>query len=356
MVYRCSNDPTWTMEVVAGAALDITGYAPEALLGNTEVAFGDLVHPEDADWLWRKCQANLAARRACSNEYRIRTKSGDVRWVWDQAHGVYGDDGALLAIEGLVTDVTARKQLEEQLAQAQKLDGIGRLAGGIAHDFNNLLSVISVLAEHVLMTLPAGAPQREEVGEIQAASRRCAALIAQLLDFSRKRVTSPTVVELNAVVRGAESLLRRVVGGKVEVVTSVTAAGYVRADPHQLEQVLVNLAANARDAMPSGGTLTVETTDIDLAEDAARRLQSLAPGPYVVITVRDTGTGIAPDALPHIFEPFFTTKESGQGTGLGLAVVYGIVRQHDGGVWVDTEALRGTTFTVCLPRIDAAAP
>jgi PAS domain S-box-containing protein len=253
----------------------------------------------------------------------------------------------LLAI-GL--DVTARNQLEETLRQAQRMEAIGRLAGGIAHDFNNLLSVINNYADFGIEALPAGNPVRDDLGQIRMAGRRAAALTRQLLAFGRKQIFQPEFLDMGAVVTEIEPMLRRLIGEHVVLRTSCEPVVWsVLADRGQIEQVLVNLAANARDAMPDGGTLTIETANAELDADYAASHVGASPGRYVALTVSDTGVGIDEDTRPHVFEPFFTTKPVGLGTGLGLATVYGIVKQSGGNVWVYSEPGRGASFRVYLP-------
>jgi PAS domain S-box-containing protein len=542
MAYRCRNDPHWTMEYASEGCLALTGYPAADLVGNARVVFGDLIHPDDRQPLWEACQASLTARGACSQEYRIRAATGDEKWVWDQARGVYAESGELLAIEGFITDVTARKEaeaqllakteqlhamaeaavsfletgdwrgasacllrgalrqtaseygfagvvvddtlrilahegvawdagvnrdfyeaarrryeevgylefpslenlfgcvvttgravlsndpaadprsggrlspghpplrcflgvpmlkgtavvgmlgvanrpggytaadqaqlevlahmasvlydnyrrslrersLQEELRQAQKMDAIGRLAGGIAHDFNNLLTVILGRSQVALRRLSPDDPLRRSIALIAETAERAGALVQQLLAFSRKQLTQPRVLVLTEVVTRLEQMLRRLIGEDVELVTTFAPdLGRVKADPSQLEQVLVNLAVNARDAMPTGGRLTIETENVQLDLAFARRHRGARPGPYVRLSVSDTGVGMDAVTRARIFEPFFTTKEPGKGTGLGLATVYGIVKQSDGYIAVDSEPGHGARFDIYLPRVDA---
>ena len=249
----------------------------------------------------------------------------------------------------------ALRQSEEQLRQSQKMEAIGRLAGGIAHDFNNLLMIIMGYSELLLNELDQAHHMREKVEETQKAAQRAVSLVRQLLAFSRKQVLDPQVVDLNAVVGNLEKMLRRLIGEDIELITRMDPSlGRVKADPGQLEQVIMNLAVNARDAMPQGGKLTIETGNVEAAEAAARQLAPTQPGPYVQLVVRDTGCGMDAATQAYIFEPFFTTKEEGKGTGLGLSTVYGIVKQSSGGIQVQSALGRGTAFTIYLPRIDEA--
>ncbi|HEY5906924.1 MAG TPA: ATP-binding protein, partial [Vicinamibacteria bacterium] len=245
---------------------------------------------------------------------------------------------------------------EGRLLQAAKLEAVGRLAGGVAHDFNNLLGVIMGYADLMMKRLPAEDALRRNVQEIQKAAERAHDLTRQLLAFSRRQVLQPRVLDLHHTIGEVETMLRRLIGADVELVTVLReGVGRVRADPGQINQVLVNLAVNARDAMPDGGTLTIETANVDLTEDYARDHMGVASGPYVLMAVSDTGLGMNAEVQAHIFEPFYTTKVQGpdKGTGLGLATAYGIIKQSGGNIWVYSEPGKGATFKVYLPRVDA---
>jgi nitrogen-specific signal transduction histidine kinase/ActR/RegA family two-component response regulator len=254
---------------------------------------------------------------------------------------------------GTVFDVTERRQLEEQLLQSQKMEAVGRLAGGIAHDFNNLLTAVSGYTELLLSELPEGDPRRESAEEIRQAGDRAASLTRQLLAFSRRQVLEPRVLDLNAAIADMEKLLRRVIGEDIELTSSLDPELWrTRADPGQIEQAILNLVVNARDAMPRGGRLTLETANVELDEKFTRGLTTVHPGPHVMLAVSDTGLGMSPELQARLFEPFFTTKERGKGTGLGLSTTYGIVKQSGGSIWVYSEPGQGTTFKIYLPRCE----
>ncbi|MET0592853.1 MAG: PAS domain S-box protein, partial [Polyangiaceae bacterium] len=254
----------------------------------------------------------------------------------------------------VIRDVTDQRRLEEQLLQAQKMEAVGQLAGGVAHDFNNLLLVMQSCAEFVLQDLPEGDQKREDVGEILAATRRASALTRQLLAFSRRQASQPKALDLNEVVANIEKMLRRLIGENVELTTLLAPGlGIVRADAGQMEQVILNLTVNARDAMPDGGKLTIETSNVETMDNDGSVYPGGGHGAYVVLAVTETGTGMDAATQKRIFEPFFTTKEVGKGTGLGLSTVYGIVQQSGGHIRLKSELNRGTCFKVFLARVDA---
>ena len=289
-------------------------------------------------------------------EVKWKRKDGKPITVRLSGRAIEGPKGDVEGFEMIAEDVTERRALEEQLRQSQKMEAVGRLAGGVAHDFNNLLTVIRGYSELMLDEFTSADPLRNEVEEIRKAADRAAGLTRQLLAFSRQQVMAPKVLDLNIVVSNMERLLKRLLGEDIHL-GSVLAQdlGRVKADPGQLEQVIMNLAVNARDAMPKGGKLTVETANAELDQSYTHEHMGAKAGSYVMLAVSDTGSGMTAEVKQRIFEPFFTTKELGKGTGLGLSTVYGIVKQSEGYIWVYSEPGRGTSFKVYLPRVDAPA-
>jgi two-component system, cell cycle sensor histidine kinase and response regulator CckA len=289
-------------------------------------------------------------------ENPILTKVGGERMIAWSNTVLRDASGHATGTLSIGEDITERNRLELQLRQAQKMEAVGRLAGGVAHDFNNVLTAIFGYVDLLREEIPEGSSAHQDLAEVRKASERAAGLTRQLLAFSRQQILEPVVLDLNDLVEDFEKMLRRVIGEDVELRLALgTDVGNVRADPGQLQQTLMNLVVNARDAMPIGGTLILETANADLTEQYAELHQPVVPGRYIMLAISDTGTGMTAETKARIFEPFFTTKEKGKGTGLGLSTVYGIVKQSGGYVWVYSELGRGTTFKIYLPRVDAPA-
>jgi PAS domain S-box-containing protein len=310
------------------------------------------VHAEDRERVQKALDEAGPTGRYGPLQHRIVHDDGKVRWVNASGLAIRDHEGRTLSLVGSVQDCTERRLLEERLLEAQKLESIGRLAGGVAHDFNNMLTAIFGNLQFAL-EVDSLAEARTLIEAALVAAERSAALTAQLLAFARRQVIEPKLLDPNDLIRRLETMFRRGIGEQIQIVLSLTARGRVRAGESQLEQVVMNLLTNARDAMASGGVLTIETVDVTLDEDYANTQADVRPGPYVLLAVSDTGPGIPPDALPHLFEPFFSTRPGG--TGLGLATCYGIVKQSGGHLSVDSALGQGTTFKVYLPRVDAEA-
>ena len=339
----------------------LLGYTERELLATH---FQRVTHPDECGIDVAHDRAMLAGERSWyQREKRYLHKDGRIIWALVSVSLVRDSRDRPLYFIVQAQDVTARQQgeesrvqLEAQLRQAQKMEAVGRLAGGVAHDFNNLLTVIRGRAELVLRRLAADDPHRRHLELAEQSAERAAALTHQLLAFSRKQVLQPRVLDLNALLGGIEQMLRRLIGEDIDVlVKPAPGLSAVEADPSQLEQVLMNLVVNARDAMPRGGCLTLETANIELDEAYARWHPGARPGVYVMLAVSDTGIGMDAETQARLFEPFFTTKGPGKGTGLGLATVYGIVKQSGGTIWVYSELGRGTTFKIYLPRVHRRA-
>ena len=330
----------------------ILGYAPEELVGLNGL---EQVHPDDQHGA-SEVLARLLASPGISitSANRARHKDGSWRWLESTATNLL-EDPSIGAIILNTRDITEARRLEKQFRQAQKMDAFGQLAGGVAHDFNNFLTIINGYSDLLLHDLSPTDPARNLVAEIHKAGERSAGLTRQLLAFSRQQVLAPQVLDLNEVVTEIDKMLRRLIGEDVQLTTTLTSKLWaVRADPGQIEQVLLNLAVNARDAMPKGGRVTIETRNVELDEKYLRTHAEARAGPHVLLSVADTGSGMSPQVKARIFEPFFTTKGQGKGAGLGLATVYGIVKQSSGHVAVNSEVGVGTTIKVYLPRVEEA--
>lgn len=285
-------------------------------------------------------------------EMELRRMDGKPIYVIANIIGKFNEQGDLLEMKGYLYDITQHKRLEEQFWQAQKMEAVGRLAGGVAHDFNNLLSVINGYSDLALQRLPENDPLRKDISLILHAGKKAEALTRQLLAFSRRQMMQPRIINLNNLVDDLQKILRRLIGEDIKLVIKKTPRlGLVKADPAQIEQVIMNLVVNSRDAMPRGGVLMIETRNVNFPDGMIHERVTMSPGAYIMLAVSDTGMGIEDTHRDKIFEPFFTTKEKGKGTGLGLSTVYGIVKQSGGYIWVYSEPGKGTTFKIYLPRV-----
>jgi two-component system cell cycle sensor histidine kinase/response regulator CckA len=327
--------------------LRITGHRREEVVGRTSLELKFWTRPED-----RAAIVEALSTKEMVRDWEINycTKSGEQRTCLDSADVI--EIAGQKCVISVLKDITEKKIMEKQLRQAQKMEAIGQLSGGIAHDFNNLLGVIIGYGEALEEELPREGPAHKKCEQIVKAGQRAASLTRQLLAFSRQQVLEPKVLDLNAVVLDLEKMLRRLIGEDIDFKTELSSPlGRIKADQGQIEQVIMNLVVNARDAMPRGGRLTIETSNADLDEDYCRLHPQQKPGPHVLLAVSDTGIGMDAETQARIFDPFFTTKELGKGTGLGLSTVYGVVRQSGGHIWLYSEPGRGTTFKIYLPRV-----
>ena len=349
----------WTYEPASGigswdeAARRIFGLNDVDPPRGLEWILHERIHPEDRHLIAERLEQVASTGRYGPLEHRILLPDGGMRWLAASGTAVRDHQGEVVKVVGTVQDITERRALEARLLAAQKLESIGRLAGGVAHDFNNMLTAIIGNAAFAATT-ESMAEVRPLLAEIRTAAERSAALTAQLLAFARRQAVEPTVLDPNAVIQRLEALLRRLLGDRIRFSLSLAAKGAVRIGESQLEQVVLNLITNARDALVQGGSVRLETFDTVLEQADADNHADMRPGRYVAVVVSDTGPGIEPEHLPHLFEPFFTTREAG--TGLGLSTCYGIVKQCGGHITAESTLGVGSTFRVCLPEVEAEGP
>jgi PAS domain S-box-containing protein len=358
-----SNDGIWDLNLATGEAYhsprwkSILGYEGDEITGNFK-EWESRLHPDDYQKVMEAGKAYEEGRAPSFEiEYRLRHKDGDYRWVLTRGACLCDSQRKPYRMAGSLTDITERKKLEQQLLQSQKMESVGILAGGVAHEFNNLLTAISGYGQILQESIPADDDlSRESIENIMKASDRAADLTRGLLAFSRKQVISPKPVHIDTLISNTGKIIRRVIGEDIEFSTGFAGKNLlVKADPGQIEQVLMNMATNARDAMPHGGRLTVATRRVVVREGSEARYDLPEPGQYALISVADSGTGIDGKSLESIFEPFYTTKEVGKGTGLGLSVAHGIIKQHNGSILVSSEPGKGTTFNIYLPLVEGHA-
>ncbi len=352
MAYRCHNDPSWTMAFVSEGCVRVTGYPAEALVDDRDVVYGDLIVASDRERVWAEVQRAIEERRSFELEYRIVDAEGGERWVWERGVAVLAEDGTVEALEGFITDVTELVQAREQLDRSQRLEAVGRLAGGIAHDFNNMLSVILTFADLIAIKHDDDPALAADLEQVRGAALRAEQLTSQLLAFGRGQMLEARPLPLSHVVDDTAGMLRRLLGEDVELrLLAEPDPWLARVDPGRLQQVLVNMAVNASDAMPQGGTLTVHTSNVEVDDTLASQVGDLETGPHARLSISDTGHGMDDATRSRIFEPFFTTKPHGHGTGLGLASAYGFVHQSGGAIEVSSEPGKGTAFRIYLPRV-----
>jgi PAS domain S-box-containing protein len=352
ITYVAEPGPEGAWEYVSPQIETLLGFSPQEWMALAST-WWNRVHPDDRERVAEAERIFEQTGKPLRLEYRMVARDGRVLWFRDEAVLLRRGNPGPPLMQGVLYDITDQRRLEDQLRQAQKMEAVGRLAGGVAHDFNNLLMVIQGHTGLLSERLAEGSAERRSVEQIQKSAERAASLTRQLLAFSRLQVMQPKVLDLNVVVADMGKMLRRLIGEHIELILrSDQNLGRVKADPGQIEQVLLNLVVNARDAMPGGGKLLVETANLTLDAASAHRMPSLRPGSYVVLSVSDTGVGMDAETQSHIFEPFFTTKDQGKGTGLGLATVYGIVQQSGGHVTVYSQPAQGSTFRVYLPCVE----
>jgi PAS domain S-box-containing protein len=353
---------TYVAELGAGGPWHFVSPQIETMLGfspaewlSDPMNWMNHIHPDDREMALAAEKQFQETHELFQAEYRMCARDGRLMWFRDEGVLLQQTDGQGLLMQGVMYDITEPKRLEDRLRHSQKMEAVGQLAGGVAHDFNNLLMLIQAHNEHLRDQLDADDAANKDVLEIETAVTRAAALTGQLLAFSRKQVLRPKVLDLNVVLADVAKMLHRLIGKDIELrVVPAPSLGRVKADPGQMEQMILNVAVNSRDAMPQGGRLTITTSNVELDENDSRNHEGAPSGKYVMLAVSDTGSGMDTETQAHMFEPFFTTKAPGKGTGLGLATVYGVVKHSDGWIWVDSEAGCGTTFKVYLPRVEQA--
>lgn len=350
IVYLKEPHPPYST-IYVSPNVEIFGYSPEEWYAEPGM-WSSMLYKEDRERVLHEFESAARHDLETELEYRIVARDGNIHWWQDKGRFIADEEGNGIGWQGVILDVTKSKALEEQLYQSQKLESVGRLAGGIAHDFNNMLTAINGYSELTLRKLDADNPLRRNIEEIKKAGERSAQLTHQLLAFSRQQVLQPVVLDINEAITDTIKLLERLIGEDVKLVIALNSrTGRVNVDPGQLSQIIMNLAVNARDAMPNGGELTIETANVFFEPENTEQKVGVLPGAYVMLAVCDTGEGMDDTTQQRIFEPFFTTKELGKGTGLGLATVYGIVKQSGGNIEVDSQIGAGTTFRVYLPRV-----
>jgi two-component system cell cycle sensor histidine kinase/response regulator CckA len=344
-------DPEGRVQYVTPSSQRYLGYTSDDMVGRS---IFDFLHPDDRDIVAARMADTLGTPgRSVTAEVRFQHADGNVRIMEGVAVNRL-DDPSVGAIVVNARDVTERRRLEDQLRQAHKMEAVGQLAGGVAHDFNNLLTAILGYSNLLLDDVPEDHPMRRDLEEIRAAGERASSVTRQLLAFSRRQMLQPQIVDINALIRQLEKLLRGLVSAQIEVMPRLAPdLAPVKVDPGTIEQVLVNLCVNAKDAMPHGGSLTIETANVNLSAAESDAIGPMPPGRYVVLAIGDTGEGMDEATSARIFEPFFTTREQGRGSGLGLATVYGMVKQSGGYIWVRSEPGRGTTFKIYLPPAES---
>ena len=357
-VYRCRNDPDWTMLFVSKGCEAVTGYAPGDLIENSKLSYASLIRPEYRAFVWQSVQEALQRRTAYEYEYPILVASGEPNhWVWERGRGVFSEDDELLYLEGFITDITDLRRaqaekdaLQAELQQSAKMEAIGQLAGGIAHDFNNLLTGMLGNVDLIRQELPASGPVTEELAAIERAARQAASLAKGLLTFGRRATIAPVSLDMVQATNNALDILKGSLPASIRIELTIgPAVRPVMADPSQITQIILNLGVNARDAMEGSGTIAVSLCNEVTTESYVKEHPFARVGEFVHLAIADTGPGIPEEIREHLFEPFHTTKSQGSGTGLGLSIVYGAVKQAGGWITADSEPGRGARFDIFLP-------
>jgi PAS domain S-box-containing protein len=355
IIYTCRIDRQFGITFISENVEQRLGYDPQEFIRNPAFR-ASLIDAADRDHVFAELE-NLSVQDQCQIEYRLKAKDGSWRWILDEMRVVRDEHGTPSEYIGYMIDITSRKELESQLAQSQKMEVVGQLAGGIAHDFNNILSAILGFSEMALTDMQPDNEFRDHILEIKKAGERAAELTSQLLTFSRKHTVDPRILNLNAVISDFSKMLGRLVREDIAMeIRPMAKDSRVKADPGQLEQVISNMVINARDAMPNGGKLTIETSNVTLSESGLNGVAEGKAGDYVLLSISDTGEGMTEEIQSRIFEPFFTTKPVGKGTGLGLASCYGAIRQSGGFITISSHVGQGTTFKIHLPLVAQEVP
>jgi PAS domain S-box-containing protein len=348
IIFRYELDPQTHLAYVNPAVVSVLGYTPAELYGDPELVH-DILHPDDQELYEKILSGGFSSGSTAT--FRCIHRNGSTVWIEQRSNLVRGAEGRLLAVEGIARDVTERRLLEDQLRQSQKMEAIGLLAGGVAHDFNNLLTVILGYSDLIMAVDKPPASVAEKLDQVKKAGLQAASLTRQLLAFGRRQLVQLNILNINSLVANSSKILRRTIGEHIELITKLdNDLGVIKADEGQVEQILMNLAVNARDAMPQGGTLTIETKNVTVDECSPGESLAGHPGPHVMLAVSDSGAGMEALTIARIFEPFYTTKKSGEGTGLGLSIIYGIVKQAAGHIRVYSEPGNGTRFEILFPR------
>ena len=351
MAYRCSYDQSRPVEFISNGCLSLTGTPSEKWKQKDSQRLSDIIHPDDRKPVWNKIQAAVSKHKPFQCTYRIQITDNQIKWVWEQGRGIFENEQEPLALEGFVTDITEQMRLEEALVESKKMEAIARLAGGIAHDFNNYFMIIRFYTENLLKSIPDIASIREDVETIREIGQRASSLSKNLLAFSQNQFVKLEEMNIHLFLPQLEKTLTPLLPQSIKLeINPLNDTGVTQANPGQIEQIIMNLVLNSRDAIENEGTITIQSQNIDLNDESTHL--SKITSPCVKISVEDSGTGIEENIKKQIFEPFFTTKSTGNETGLGLSIVFGIVKQLGGTLDIESEMGKGTTLNLLFPRIN----